>query len=77
MVSEVIRLVKEQIAATLVPVKTVFLVGGFGASNYLAEALQFSLGGIANVIQPPNCEEAVTHGSLLRAIAMEALRQPQ
>ncbi|KAI7766145.1 hypothetical protein LZL87_001258 [Fusarium oxysporum] len=42
-VLEVIRLVKDQITASNVPVQAILLVGGFGSSNYLKERLRAAI----------------------------------
>ncbi|EXM07044.1 hypothetical protein FOIG_03642 [Fusarium odoratissimum NRRL 54006] len=57
-VLEVIRLVKDQITASNVPVQAILLVGGFGSSNYLKERLRAAIDG-----------SAIVQGAVLKGLA--------
>ncbi|KXX73604.1 Chaperone protein DnaK [Madurella mycetomatis] len=71
-VQEVIKLVKEQISSSKVPIKAVLLVGGFGASNYLKERLRNSIDNRIQIMQPPNAWLAVVHGAVMKGLAQSA-----
>ncbi|GAB1312762.1 Heat shock 70 kDa protein 12A [Madurella fahalii] len=71
-VQEVIKLVKEQITSSKVPIKAVLLVGGFGASNYLKERLRNSIDRKIQIMQPPNAWLAVVHGAVMKGLAQSA-----
>lgn len=68
-VLEVIRLVKDQITTSKVPIKAVLLVGGFGASNYLKERLRNSVDRDIKIMQPPNAWQAVVQGAVMKGLA--------
>lgn len=66
---EVIRLVKEQITTSGVPINAVLLVGGFGASNYLKERLRSAVDKDVSILQPPNAWQAVVQGAVMKGLA--------
>ena len=68
-VLEVIRLVKEQITASNVPVRAILLVGGFGASGYLKERLRIAVDRSIQIMQPPNAWQAIVQGAVLKGLA--------
>lgn len=68
-VLEVIRLVKDQISASNVPIRAVLLVGGFGASNYLKERLRNAVDKKIQIMQPPNAWQAVVQGAVMKGLA--------
>ncbi|KAL5608920.1 hypothetical protein FOVSG1_003601 [Fusarium oxysporum f. sp. vasinfectum] len=68
-VLEVIRLVKDQITASNVPVQAILLVGGFGSSNYLKERLRAAIDGSVRIMQPPNAWQAIVQGAVLKGLA--------
>ncbi|KAF7559220.1 hypothetical protein G7046_g4942 [Stylonectria norvegica] len=74
-VLEVIRLVKDQITASNVPIRAVLLVGGFGASNYLKERLRNSVDKKIQIMQPPNAWQAVVQGAVMKGLANSAPEQ--
>lgn len=69
---EVIKLVKDQITASNVPVRAILLVGGFGASNYLKERLRNSIDKKIDILQPPNAWQAVVQGAVMKGLANSA-----
>ncbi|EJT70088.1 hypothetical protein GGTG_12261 [Gaeumannomyces tritici R3-111a-1] len=80
-VLEVIKLVRQQMAASKVDVRAVLLVGGFGASNYLKGRLRNALlqttspaGGAQpiEVLQPANAWLAVVQGAVMKGLALSA-----
>jgi molecular chaperone DnaK (HSP70) len=71
-VQEVIKLVKDQISASGVPITAVLLVGGFGASNYLKERLRNSIDKKIQILQPPNAWQAVVQGAVMKGLALSA-----
>ncbi|KAL8377885.1 hypothetical protein RB595_008528 [Gaeumannomyces hyphopodioides] len=80
-VLEVIKLVRQQMAASKVDVRAVLLVGGFGASNYLKGRLRSALlqsdpGGSGarpiEVLQPANAWLAVVQGAVMKGLALSA-----
>lgn len=71
-VLEVIRLVKDQISASNVPIRAVLLVGGFGASNYLKERLRNAVDKKIQIMQPPNAWQAVVQGAVMKGLANSA-----
>ncbi|KAG8669583.1 hypothetical protein FPOAC2_08917 [Fusarium poae] len=71
-VLEVIRLVKDQITASNVPVRAILLVGGFGASSYLKERLRISVNDSIQIMQPPNAWQAIVQGAVLKGLANAA-----
>ena len=71
-VLEVIKLVKDQISASGVPIKAVLLVGGFGASNYLKERLRNAIENEIEILQPPNAWQAVVQGAVMKGLALSA-----
>ncbi len=71
-VLEVIKLVKDQIASSNVPIRAVLLVGGFGASNYLKERLRAAVDRRVQIMQPPNAWLAVVHGAVMKGLAQSA-----
>ncbi len=68
-IQEVIKLVKDQILNSRVPIRAVLLVGGFGASNYLKERLRNAVDKNIQIMQPPNAWLAVVHGAVMKGIA--------
>lgn len=68
-VLEVIRLVKDQISSSNVPIRAILLVGGFGASNYLKERLRNAVDKKIQIMQPPNAWLAVCHGAVLKGLS--------
>ncbi|KAM7206445.1 chaperone protein DnaK [Naviculisporaceae sp. PSN 640] len=74
-VEEVIKLVKEQIKSSKVPIRAVLMVGGFGASNYLKERLRNAIDKKILVLQPPNAWLAVAHGAVMKGLALSAPEQ--
>jgi hypothetical protein len=74
-IQEVIKLVKEQISSSKVPIKAVLLVGGFGASSYLKERLRNSIDNKIRIMQPPNAWLAVVHGAVMKGLALSAPEQ--
>lgn len=71
-VQEVVKLVKDQISASRVPIKAVLLVGGFGASNYLKERLRGAVDASVQILQPPNAWLAVVQGAVMKGLAQSA-----
>ncbi|CAM1503996.1 Fc.00g015870.m01.CDS01 [Cosmosporella sp. VM-42] len=71
-VLEVIRLVKDQITSSNVPIRAVLLVGGFGASNYLKERLRNAVDKKIQIMQPPNAWQAVVQGAVMKGLANSA-----
>ncbi|KAL2179721.1 uncharacterized protein P884DRAFT_237588 [Thermothelomyces heterothallicus CBS 202.75] len=71
-VQEVVKLVKDQISASKVPIKAVLLVGGFGASNYLKERLRGAVDPSVQILQPPNAWLAVVQGAVMKGLAQSA-----
>ncbi|WZH46094.1 hypothetical protein QYS62_007164 [Fusarium acuminatum] len=71
-VLEVIRLVKDQITASNVPVRAILLVGGFGASSYLKERLRIAVDKSVQIMQPPNAWQAIVQGAVLKGLANAA-----
>ncbi|KAI5922982.1 hypothetical protein F4810DRAFT_232691 [Camillea tinctor] len=71
----IIQLVKEQIALSNVPIRSILLVGGFGASTYLRERLELDInegrakGQALEILQPPNAWESVVQGAVMRGIS--------
>ncbi|KZL82583.1 hsp70-like protein, partial [Colletotrichum incanum] len=68
-VLECIKLVKDQITASNVPIRAVLLVGGFGASNYLKERLRNAIDKSIQIMQPPNAWQAVVQGAVMKGLA--------
>lgn len=68
-VLEVIRLVKDQITASNVPIRAILLVGGFGASSYLKERLRNAVDKDIQIMQPPNAWQAIVQGAVLKGLA--------
>ncbi|KAF6817805.1 Chaperone protein DnaK [Colletotrichum sojae] len=68
-VLECIKLVKDQIIASNVPISAVLLVGGFGASNYLKERLRNAIDRSVQIMQPPNAWQAVVQGAVMKGLA--------
>lgn len=68
-VLEVIRLVKDQITASNVPIRAILLVGGFGASSYLKERLRNAVDREIQIMQPPNAWQAIVQGAVLKGLA--------
>jgi hypothetical protein len=68
----VIKLVKEQIETSDVPVNAVLLVGGFGASSYLKERLRNAVDRSIQILQPPNAWQAVVQGAVMKGLALSA-----
>ncbi|TGJ83120.1 hypothetical protein E0Z10_g5648 [Xylaria hypoxylon] len=71
----IIQLVKEQIAMCDRPVRSIFLVGGFGSSTYLRERIESavlddtSIKGPIEILQPENAWTAVVRGAAMNGIA--------
>ncbi|CAI0651912.1 unnamed protein product [Colletotrichum noveboracense] len=68
-VLECIKLVKDQITTSGVPIRAVLLVGGFGASNYLKERLRNAIDRSIQIMQPPNAWQAVVQGAVMKGLA--------
>ena len=68
-VEEVVTLVKGQIVATNKKVKAVLMVGGFGQSAYLRDAVRAAIGMNIEVMQPPNGWTAVVRGALMKGLS--------
>ncbi|KAJ0385635.1 hypothetical protein COL922a_005960 [Colletotrichum nupharicola] len=68
-VLECIKLVKDQIRTSGVPIRAVLLVGGFGASNYLKERLRNAIDRSIQIMQPPNAWQAVVQGAVMKGLA--------
>ncbi|KAK1658362.1 hypothetical protein BDP55DRAFT_398047 [Colletotrichum godetiae] len=68
-VLECIKLVKDQIIASNVPIRAILLVGGFGASNYLKERLRNAIDKSIQIMQPPNAWQAVVQGAVMKGLA--------
>ncbi|KAI0095718.1 hypothetical protein GGR51DRAFT_569345 [Nemania sp. FL0031] len=72
---EIIRLVKGQIAMSNDVVRSIILVGGFGASTYLRERLQLAINGDKSIptpmkiLQPPNAWSSVARGAAMKGLA--------
>lgn len=64
-----IKLVKDQISTSNVPIRSVLLVGGFGASNYLKERLRNAVDRDIQIMQPPNAWLAVVNGAVMKGLA--------
>ena len=60
---------KDQIQTSNVPIRSVLLVGGFGASNYLKERLRNAVDRNIQIMQPPNAWLAVVHGAVMKGLA--------
>lgn len=71
-VLEVIKLVKEQITSSNVPIRAVLLVGGFGASTYLKQRLRNAVNPDISILQPPNAWLAVVNGAVMKGLALSA-----
>ncbi|KAI0174489.1 hypothetical protein BJ166DRAFT_493009 [Pestalotiopsis sp. NC0098] len=71
-ISQVLKLVNDQIAATGGIVHKILLVGGFGTSVYLRARIEQAMEakGKVEVIQPNNPQLAVVQGALLRGMAL-------
>lgn len=67
---QVIGLVKEQLIQVGCFVNSIFLVGGFGSSSYLYEALKNSLGPdeVGEIAMPPRGELAVAEGAIYHVL---------
>lgn len=68
-VTQIIKLVKDQIKASNTKIKAVLLVGGFGQNNYLKEQLRIALGSKIEVMQPPHAWTAVVQGAVMKGLA--------
>ncbi|KAF4339987.1 hsp70 [Fusarium beomiforme] len=68
-VQEVIRLVKDQVTASSVPVHAILLVGGLGSSNYLKERLWMAVDRSVQIMQPPYAWQAIVQGAVIRGLA--------
>ncbi|KAH0439624.1 hsp70-like protein [Colletotrichum camelliae] len=68
-VLECIKLVKDQITTSGVPIRAILLVGGFGASNYLKERLRNAIDKNIQIMQPPNAWQAVVQGAVMKGLA--------
>jgi molecular chaperone DnaK (HSP70) len=71
-VQEVIKLIKDQISSSKVPIRAVLLVGGFGASNYLKERIRNAVDRKIQIMQPPNAWLAVVQGAVMKGLAQSA-----
>lgn len=67
---EITNLVSEQVSSMACPPKTLLLVGGFGASEYLRESLKMALGKGVEVLRPPGAWRAVAQGAVMKGLAM-------
>ncbi|KAI4105669.1 MAG: hypothetical protein LQ345_007215 [Seirophora villosa] len=69
-ITEVIKLVNDQIDATRAQVKAVLMVGGFSQSVYLRDRIRQSVAGRGiEVMQSPNGWTAVVRGALMKGLA--------
>ncbi|KAF5554730.1 Hsp70 family heat shock protein [Fusarium napiforme] len=73
LITDILRLVREQVQSALLersnePVKGIFLVGGFGSSQYLKIRLEESNPGI-QVIQPDDAWAAIVKGAALSRLS--------
>ncbi|RYP45715.1 hypothetical protein DL768_007979 [Monosporascus sp. mg162] len=77
---DVIRLVKEQINASGVPIAKIILVGGFGTSTYLRQRIQAAFQSDPQqrieVIQPEDAWTSVVQGALIKRISEHSLERP-
>ncbi|KAF5021424.1 hypothetical protein F66182_6518 [Fusarium sp. NRRL 66182] len=71
-VLEVLKLVKDQITASNVPIRAILLVGGFGACNYLKERIRNTVDKSVQILQPPNAWQAIVQGAVLKGLANAA-----
>lgn len=74
---EITKLVSEQVSAMARPPKTLLLVGGFGASDYLRESLKMALGKGVDVLRPPGAWRAVARGAVMKGLAMAGVRSEE
>ena len=74
---EIANLVTEQVSAMARPPKTLLLVGGFGASDYLRESLKMALGKGVDVLRPPGAWRAVAQGAMMKGLAMAGVRSEE
>lgn len=78
-VLKVIRLVKEQIIASNVPVRKVMLVGGFGQSTYLRERIYTAVNAESQqpieLMQPEMAWQAVVRGAVLKGLALHSPKE--
>lgn len=68
-ISKIIKLVENQIKASGVAIRAVFLVGGFGDSTYLRESLENALPE-TEIIQPRNSWLAVAYGAVMKGLEL-------
>ncbi|KAK7757503.1 hypothetical protein SLS62_000518 [Diatrype stigma] len=80
-VSDVIRLVKEQIIASNAPVRKIMLVGGFGQSEYLKERIQAAVQTRSQqqqqpieIIQPEYAWQSVVQGAVLKGLSTHSTK---
>lgn len=66
-ITKIIRLVEDQIKASGVAIRAVFLVGGFGDSTYLRQSLESALPE-TEIIQPRNSWLAVAYGAVMKGL---------
>jgi molecular chaperone DnaK (HSP70) len=71
-VDEIIPLVKEQITRTGKAVKAILMVGGFGQSPYLRDAIRAAVASNIQVLQPAKGWSAVVQGALLQGLRIHA-----
>jgi hypothetical protein len=76
-VNNVVASVQKQIHVSGVPIRAVLLVGGFGRSEYLRDALKRETGDI-NIVQlePEDAWTAVIRGGLMKGLAMDVQGLP-
>lgn len=81
-VSDVIRLVKEQIIASNAPIRTIMLVGGFGQSEYLKERIQAAVqtrsqqqqGRPIEIIKPEHAWQSVIKGAAIKGLSAHSTK---
>lgn len=74
---KILDLVKEQIQISKTPVKSVFLVGGFGQSSFLRRFLRESVPSGIEVLTPVDGWTAVVRGALTKALSEVSTFAPQ
>lgn len=74
---QILHLVQEQIKISKVPVKSVFLVGGFGQNPFLRHFIEKSLPSGIEVLTPVDGWTAVVRGALSKALSDICSSAPQ
>ena len=74
---QILDLVREQIKISKVPVKSVFLVGGFGQNPFLRHFIKESLPSGIEVLTPVDGWTAVVRGALSKALSEVCSSAPQ